>query len=530
MAGVAFLLAVPCLAHGLYSWMGFSPTDDGFILAYSRRILDGQVPHRDFISIRPVGSALVHAPVVLLGGEATLWLSRLAVWFQFACVAWVWTGIILRLLGLRMGVAQRVLLALAATMLSSHNFPMMAWHTADAIFLSTLGVALGMRDPMWAKVGGSVLLGLACLCKQNFVMMVPIALLLLGEWRRVWLWVSAAAPAACYLAFLLAAGAAPDAWAQMRSQEGMLGVAFVQYAATWFFPGGILLGWVAAWLARRAAPFLSVAGALVQCGIPVFFMAAIAKGMHFSEPAFLLFGAVVGAALCDMLRRRVARLRVAGLLLGLGWTASISFGYQSPVLVAGPLGVLLICAAIDTLGAASPMAPVGRFRALLPLAAAAAIALPYHTVRREQVYLDRPARELTERLDGVFPGAARLHTNPNTHAALVDLRAAIARTGGKRYAIVPDFAGYWVKARERNPLPIDWPQGTELSSPRVLQRVLDCLEAQRGQIVVIVQKFDARFLNLGIEPLADPGRFRVAHYVRERFIKIGDTPFFELYE
>src|SRR5206468_857052 len=60
----AFLTLVPLAAHALLSPLGFNPTDDGFVLAYSRRILLGQVPHRDFIMIRPALSPLLHAPLV----------------------------------------------------------------------------------------------------------------------------------------------------------------------------------------------------------------------------------------------------------------------------------------------------------------------------------------------------------------------------------------------------------------------------------------------------------------------------------
>ena len=41
---MSFLILVPLLSHLLFSWMGFTPTDEGFTLANSRRILDGQAP------------------------------------------------------------------------------------------------------------------------------------------------------------------------------------------------------------------------------------------------------------------------------------------------------------------------------------------------------------------------------------------------------------------------------------------------------------------------------------------------------
>ncbi|MEN4017737.1 MAG: hypothetical protein PQ968_04725 [Methanobacterium sp.] len=63
-----FIIIVSIIAHILFSKLGFNPTDDGFILAGAKRILEGQIPHLDFISIRPVGSHFFHIPIVIWGG------------------------------------------------------------------------------------------------------------------------------------------------------------------------------------------------------------------------------------------------------------------------------------------------------------------------------------------------------------------------------------------------------------------------------------------------------------------------------
>ena len=85
-------LSSSCLcANLLSSKYGFNPTDGEFILAGSRRIVDSEVPHKDFISFRTAGSMKLHAPFVALGGDYAIWVSRLFVWFKFAAIAWMWT-------------------------------------------------------------------------------------------------------------------------------------------------------------------------------------------------------------------------------------------------------------------------------------------------------------------------------------------------------------------------------------------------------------------------------------------------------
>src|SRR5215210_5559612 len=112
LAAAAFIVSATLLSHLLFSWMGFTPTDEGFTLAYGRRLLDGQVPHRDFIIIRPFFSPLVHAPFVLLGGDHTFWLSRLFVWFELACVSWLWVAVVNRLMKSPFSAADRLLVSL----------------------------------------------------------------------------------------------------------------------------------------------------------------------------------------------------------------------------------------------------------------------------------------------------------------------------------------------------------------------------------------------------------------------------------
>src|SRR3954454_6299603 len=111
-SGVLFILTVTISAHVLFSWMGFTPTDEGFTLAYSRRLMDGQIPHRDFIIIRPFLSPLLHIPLLIWGGGYVFWISRLFVWCELASIAWLWTDSISWLIPFRFSPVQKFALAL----------------------------------------------------------------------------------------------------------------------------------------------------------------------------------------------------------------------------------------------------------------------------------------------------------------------------------------------------------------------------------------------------------------------------------
>ena len=72
-------ILVPIIFHLIFSKYGFNPTDDGHVLANSKRILFGEVPHKDFISVRPAGSAYLHVFEVLFFKDSLFYFSRLIV-------------------------------------------------------------------------------------------------------------------------------------------------------------------------------------------------------------------------------------------------------------------------------------------------------------------------------------------------------------------------------------------------------------------------------------------------------------------
>ncbi len=179
VVGLLFVIVVPVVAHIMLSKYGFNPTDDGFILAGSERILDGQVPHKDFISIRTTGSLYLHAPFVALGGDYTIWLSRLFVWFELAAMAWMWTLFVSRQFKVMSSVALKAFFALTTMAFTAHVFPIMAWHSIDALFVSSIGFALCTSGNPKVKMLGYLVLGSSILFRQNFVILVLVGIIML---------------------------------------------------------------------------------------------------------------------------------------------------------------------------------------------------------------------------------------------------------------------------------------------------------------------------------------------------------------
>ncbi len=525
-APAVVLLGFAIVAHLSFSRGGFNPTDDGFVLAYSRRVLAGEMPHRDFIAIRPVGSALLHAPVVLLGGDLTFWLSRLVVWLEFAAIAAAWMLAAAALAAPGWSLAGTLALSLLAAFLTSYHFAIMAWHSIDALALASIGIALAVRRAGAARVAGAVLLGASAVCRQNFLLVGPLALLLLGRGRDMRCWLALVAPWAAYALWLVAGGALPDALAQLGSKTDLIRYGIEPYLRSPHLWIGFALGAAAALLARvprraRGAAVLAALGVALVLGTPMAAAVEVAHLGYNETMPFLLFGALAGAALGSLASAGpTAPARLAALALVVAWSTSVSIGITSPALAAGALAIAL---------AAQPAAGGSRnlTTALLVLGVLAG-APQWWRARHELVYRDRPIEQLDRPLDHLLPGGRLLRTNLNTAAFLTDLRHAIALAGGERYAIVPDLAAWWVRAPQLNPLLLDWPQDTELGSPRLFQRVIRDLGSRRGRLTVIVQKCEAYPLCDGFIELR-PSHYMIVAWVRANWTRCGETALFELY-
>jgi len=520
------IVTIPTIAHVWLSHAGYSPTDDGMILALARRLVSGEVPHRDFISVRPVGSGLVHAPF-LLAGELGYWASRWFVWCQFGAIAWACVRI-LEAYTQPLG-ARRFALAILVFTASAHYFPLMAWHTIDGVCATCVGVALVRTRGGWARLLGYALIGFSCICKQSFVVSAAVAFVALGGHRAVRYAVAALAPGALYVIVLGLAGGLADAVQQLTMTSGpLLAGVYDTYAGINSLVGillGILVLIVDRWAGPRAAGW---ARALVIA--PLLF-GLVVRVLQWPRPlAFPMYSFTLVAYLAiSLVAQRGEHRRLIVIALALGVAASLSHGYLTPALGSGMLVIAVMLPRSDRFvdGLVAGFVPDAALLGITALAVAAFI-----TVRTHYIYQD-DARHLTHDLDAALPGGRLITTNERTHAFLADLRrtsdAITAR--GRRYAIVPDAAGWWAFATQQNPLDVDWWIDVELGfdHPALVHRALAALEAQRGHITLVVQNYAANALATELVPVTDEDS-SILPYLRSHWREVGETAFFKLYE
>jgi hypothetical protein len=539
VVAILFLILAPLSAHLLFSSLGFNPTDDGFTLAYSRRILEGQVPHRDFIIIRPFLSPLFHIPFVLWGGEHVYLLSRFFVWCQFACMAWAGVYVLDKKIKLYLGSFEKVCIALITMAVSAHTFRTMAWHTIDGLFFALIGLVLCVWEKQPGKMTGYFLIGLAYLCKQNFIFLAPFSIILLGDWRKVKYWLVILLPGILYFTFLLFSNAVPDAIVQLTSQSNLLYYGFHNYRNPRLL-SFVLVGFISTLFIignqkRIPAPrnsFLEWIGLLILSVIPLIGISiTYFSGQKILPASFWLFSLVVGVIGCLLFQKKTSELAKVGLIfLLMAWSASISIGWPSPDLASGQVLAILLVFTLPLIHLHLKERKHEYIYNVGLVLFSTVLLVSFGTARMQFIAREQPAVKLTEKLDGVLPGGKGIRTNKNTYDFLVDLGEAIkiSRNFGSTYAIIPDCAGWWVKSPQANPLPIDWVQKIELNKPELTARVIRDLDALRETNIVIVQKVEARFLQDGFVPFSE--EFAVVEYVRSHYTRVYETSLFELYK
>ena len=541
LAGVLFLTLVPTIVQLLISWMGMTPTDDGFFLGMSRRLLDGEIPHRDFITARPVGTGILWTPIVFLGGDYTIWISRFFVWFQIAGIAWIWTVLIHRMLKQVIGPTEQTALALIAFVGTATTFIITPWPTIDGLWFVSVGLILGMSRQSYRKFLGYLMIGATSLFKQNFLVLGPVFLLLLGDWRRFRYWLAVLLPGFAYVVFMWQAGALADFTLQLTCHAELVQTGIRSYFRSHEMYCGFITGYFGLLivsgdvkksvlnLPRYLRLWLIAIGPAVIVIPLALSLFSIFGPLRYS---LMLFGMVIGATVYFFCHRETPFevIKIAFLVLAIMWALSISIGCNFPVLGAG-MAIVLLTGYLRNILASQ--AAEARFQSLWRsglLVCTAILLVCFVTARSWHIYKEQPAWKLSCSLSGVLPGGRMIRTNPVTYEYLKELHDTIEQLQGREFAIIPDAAIYWIKAPQKNPLPIDWPQNIELPTPALFNRVVQSLESQRGRLVILVAKVTGFSLGDKPAPFGEGGIYTIVPYVQSHFRKVGETQYWAMYE
>ena len=180
---LAWLVAVvvPVAYVLCYTPYGMDTTDFGYFYGYGWRILEGQMPYRDFYYIKPALPLYWHAFWMWLAPEnGNILFGKIGFVAEMLATAWFAALYLHKIFKLPVSLP---LLATCGFVFGIHSFPHMPWHTADGVLFCAAALWAGVSGWPLATVCAGVLASCAMLCKQSFLLFPPAVVLLVWTMR-----------------------------------------------------------------------------------------------------------------------------------------------------------------------------------------------------------------------------------------------------------------------------------------------------------------------------------------------------------
>lgn len=488
---------------GVAGRIGFSVLDEGMIASYSRRILNGEVPHRDIVSVRPLGSALLH--VVDLAIPLPLFTTiRLMGLAEVVAYSVLFATFILRRGLLRWTATESVVVA-TTVLVNIHTFPLMTWYTIDGLLFTGAGLVLAQRagdtSSRRAELAAMLCLGAAVAVKQSFFAAPLLGVLILWRARPGARWLPAAVrrlafaaiPGLLYLIWLTVAGALPDALRQLTAGRPVYGRSLFEAigvittpadrraAFSGHFPFEVVVPLLALLVAeRRKAARRLVGPARAVVALAVVYLTLSQTLGYVDAWALELTWALV--ALVALVRVFRGHWSVTALtVLVLAWMTMLSWGHEVPSLVGGTVALCLVSLAlgqVDRLDA-------GRAGLLAATVAFVVVAVVFVHARRDSPYYDRPEAQLTYDLGRIDRDLTGIRTNQVTGQYVAAAARCIKRYPADSVAILPDNPGLYAALGLISPFPLDWViRGDYAGATAKIVRAAERLERQGNYLVL----------------------------------------------
>ena len=502
-----------------YAPFGINETDGGFLTGLGWQILNGKVLYGDAIYVRPP------LPVWLRALELYFLPEQWAVlgerWmFYLKAGAYNWLGAAVLTHG-----ARRWMLAVFGFVVSVHCYPPMAWHTIDGILCSVLAIycihqlrydELTPGRP-WLKIALSgVFVFASLLCKQSFYPMVAVFLGLLfftphcpgiTGLRKV---AAGAATLLCCTALFFSYLYANDLLNNYLRMTGgaASGGQALQHGVLDYFRIKPALAAVsvvvlapAVWMlwkkkAPKPAAGLWVLWLMLLTGSYLYeIWNRQAFTVPFAQTRLLFWAGFVFTVWGSQLSKSVASTQFAQsdtgrsdkrfslpdpyllALFAVSWCASVSWGYNLPVLFAVPWVFAALEISRHLWQRAYPRIRLYRINLVALLALLAVFRCGY-----EFVYRDGQRRAMKTHLGEVFPALQGIYSTAEKGQLYLDLKKLAAQY--PCFKTLPAIPQANFLTRTYPPLPLDWVVNRETNGDNAL--ILKAIE--KNKPVLLVEK------------------------------------------
>lgn len=554
-----FILSVCCaltaglIFHFLYyiELEGFNPSDDGVILAQSYRIFNGEIPHKDFISIRPVFSGILHG-IHFLSPLPLQTSARWFVLFEYFVYSFIWVFLIFKFFGFKFNSKREhniyfVVFAFIVFLLNVNNYNLFPWTTIDAIFLSLIGLfflfkifdkELSKNRQLIYVILSLFTFSLSALSKQNFILPAFASFILVfyiylkRKTFKVLIFVifAGALPFIAYLLFLIFNNSVYSFIDQITSRTELVQTGFLAFAKSfinsWMLPVHLMAicGIFFLKIKYKNSPLfkfnkyrLEIRQIITRAYLVFYLLTGIFFSvLLFIEPrllfqcSFELFwiNFVLGLGALMLLKPDFEKSLLIIFSLLISWTSAISLGDNFPVFCVGILGggiAGIFFLFIKQTGFVRKFKYSGKIDLfIIPLLILFFIIALYG--QRKNNYRDLPSSGLHKKLGDLNKCFGRIKTNENTYNYFTDLNSVINQLGGltankDRLVVVPNNSIFYPIYKTKNPFPLDWLQHEEyIGSEEFLFKRIKKLVNER-EIYIIVDKYDSKRMAAGLKEI-----------------------------
>lgn len=523
-----------------YAFYGYNDGDDGYVLALSWRVFNGEIPYRDFIFVRPPLSPLLHSLPLCIIPENYQVLFERFLFFVFVGSSSMFSALALdKVFKLRENYQlDPFLLAIAGFVFSVHHFPPMPWYTVDGIFFASAGIFILVRySASYSIVAGMLFLFLSALCKQPFYLMpfagIAFVFITHKSWRKAAIAILSLAVLICVFAFI---------FYRLHALKGFLTLTTGSTKISDLLTAGVFrylrvyslfilvpfLFWA---VARKLSviprfarvteltPYVFISFLLLyplaQYSYSVLYKAVpydpVFSYSYEDTVAIFLFIACIFLFILNFkIENKWASLWFLSLL---AWCSGISWGAMTPVLFSTPLLFGFFLLSFQYFGLKN-MSRLTIFTILIGI-------FTYHIAYLKPVC--NPLRkELTYEVSDIFPKLSHIKVGKDMYEKYHEFKL-LADKYGNNFKTLPGMPLSNYLTNTKSPLPMDWVANGEANNKN--ERVLNALFDKNP--VVFVEKEPALISVLNND---DKNNSSVTYFVKLNWIKIDSTQHFYVYK
>ncbi|MFN8263375.1 MAG: hypothetical protein U0T07_07625 [Chitinophagales bacterium] len=504
---IIFILFISIICHLLFSKFGFNPTDEGFVLSASNRLMHGQIPHVDFSSVRPLGYAYLHIPELLFSKTHVFLMSRFIFWLEQVLIAYFWISIIISYSKTEVTLFLKYTLIIICFLFNVHYFPASVLHTIDGLLLSVLGIYFIISEKKWNYIG-YFFIGYAAICKQNYLIILPMTIYLFGRENIIRNMLIGILPIIIYVGYILLNNGWHDLSIQLSGHNEIVNVGIYSYLSNPL----MYIGFISVFV------YYKMKINKIYLSILIFSFASILliSNHYHGKFIFLFLGLIAGETTHKIVKQENCILPFIALIIAR--SVSISVGYNSPALFAGGMISILIFVHFNSLK--------NRIQnKILLLFLLVGISI-FYFVRTNNIYRDMPKKYLHYKLDNLVEGAHGIYTNKNTYSVLLELDSLKKTT--QNLVTVPDFTACNVLHSHQSKILTEWPNKTEIPNEKILGKVTSKIKNDTA-LLFAIPIFQTALLKDGFSPQENKGlSYPIIKFIKENYRKTSFTDYFEI--